>query len=174
MRTDATAVGGWNRVKSHANQLRIRMPDENAKTVLIVEDNAIMADVLRRALEHGGFRVQITNNGLQALAACEALDFDAAVTDYQMPTMDGLEFVLRLRNSQRNSKIPLIFVSGKGLELDTEMLKRNYDVSHVMFKPFSPRELIESLRKCLSQSSVASPLPENAQGQPSMSSSLSR
>ncbi len=122
------------------------MSDQPAKRILIVEDNAIMADVLRRALEHGGFQAHITNNGVQALEACKAQAFDAAVTDYQMPEMDGLEFVLRLRNGNQNRNIPLIFVSGKGLELDTELLKRSYDVAEVLFKPFSPRELIDCLR----------------------------
>ncbi|MEQ9406114.1 MAG: response regulator [Fuerstiella sp.] len=118
--------------------------------VLIVEDNAIMADVLRRALEHGRFSVQIAATGLHAIEACAATDFDAVVTDYQMPRMNGLEFVRSLRSGVRNRSVPVIFVSGKGLELDTEMLRREFDVRKVMFKPFSPRELIDSLRSCIS------------------------
>lgn len=140
------------------------MPEPANATVLIVEDNAIMADVLRRALEHGRFEVQIATTGRRALEYCAAADVDAIVTDYQMPEMNGLEFVQALRNSGRNQAVPVIFVSGKGLELDTEMLRRDLDVAKVMFKPFSPRELIESLNECLLQAAEPAPVRPAAGG----------
>lgn len=131
------------------------MPNPQPPSVLIAEDNRIMADVLRRALEHGGFRGQIARTGVEAVEACSMSDFDAIVTDYQMPGLNGIEFVKRLRSSDRNRTAPVIFVSGKGLELDTEMLRQEYDVRKVMFKPFSPRELIGCLHNCLLHSRIS-------------------
>lgn len=125
------------------------MSDAQNVTILVVEDNNVMADILRRALQHAGYSVVIAANGVQALDACAATDFAAIVTDYQMPQMNGLDFVRALRNGDRNHGIPVIFVSGKGLELDSEMLRREFAVSNVMFKPFSPRELISNLNQCI-------------------------
>lgn len=131
------------------------MTESHPLKVLIAEDNAIMADVLRRALQRGGYDVQIARNGLQAAEICRTCDFDAVVTDYQMPEMDGIEFVKALRNGDRNSNTPVIFVSGKGLELDSEMLHREFDVLTVVFKPFSPQELIGHLQDCLQHRTVS-------------------
>ncbi len=131
------------------------MTESRRSKVLIAEDNPVMADVLRRALQHAGFDVQIANTGLKAVEACITYDFDAVVTDYHMPEMNGIEFVEALRNGDRNSTTPVIFVSGKGLELDSEMLRREFGVRAVMFKPFSPQELIRSLRNCLPHGTVS-------------------
>lgn len=133
------------------------MSEINRPKLLIAEDNAIMANVLRRILELGGFNVQIENDGLQALGACGVNDFDAIVTDYQMPHMDGFEFIKALRCGDRNQSVPVIFVSGKGLELDPEALLRDWGVRKVMFKPFSPRELMSCLHDCLNEQSESLP-----------------
>ena len=133
------------------------MTESCVSKVLIAEDNPIMGDVLRRALQYAQFDVQVANTGLKAAEACVKYDFDAVVTDYQMPEMNGIEFVRGLRNGDRNRTTPVIFVSGKALELDFEMLRREFDVRAVHFKPFSPQELIWSLRNCLRRSTVSAP-----------------
>lgn len=125
------------------------MTDTRRPSILIVEDNIIMADVLRRAVTRSGFQVQIANNGVEALKACLAADFDAIVTDFQMPELNGLQMVEALRKRDRNSSTPIIFVSGKGLELDCERICDEFGIEKVLFKPFSPRDLIGCLQKCL-------------------------
>jgi signal transduction histidine kinase/CheY-like chemotaxis protein len=61
--------------------------------VLLAEDNATNRLVLRRLLERSGHRVQVAQDGLEALAQLEAESFDLLLTDIQMPRMDGLELL---------------------------------------------------------------------------------
>ena len=125
------------------------MDELHRPLVLMVEDNIVMADIVRRALQHGGLDVEIRHNAHLALEACRQHDFDAVVTDFQMPGLNGLEFVQALRTSDRNRNIPVVFVSGKGMELDTQRMQMEYGVAKVLFKPFSPQELIFHLRSCM-------------------------
>ena len=119
------------------------MSTEHGKCVLIVEDTLIMADVLKRSLSRAGLNPTVARNGVEACALVEKQKFDAVVTDFQMPRMNGDEFVRKLRLTALNYDVPVIFVSAKGLEIDTEQMRMELGIRDFLFKPFSPSELIK-------------------------------
>lgn len=127
------------------------MSTESCNRVLIVEDTAIMADVLKRNLSRAGLNPTVARNGVEATDLVQLEKFDAIVTDFQMPLMNGDQFVRNLRMTPLNCDVPVIFVSGKGLEVDTEQLRIDLGIRAFLFKPFSPSELISVVLECLKQ-----------------------
>ncbi|HET6880040.1 MAG TPA: response regulator, partial [Pirellulales bacterium] len=67
---------------------------------------------------------------------------DLLVTDYQMPKLNGLELIERLRQRPETSRLPVIVLSAKGFELSSQDLTARWGVLAVLDKPFSPKELL--------------------------------
>ena len=120
-----------------------------AKRVLVVEDNQVMADVIRFNLERAGFSVSVASDGHEALQFIQTQRFDFVITDYQMPQMSGDEFCRRLRQHQWHAEVPVLMCSAKGLELDMQSLQEELRIDKILFKPFSPRELVDFVRATL-------------------------
>ena len=118
-------------------------------TVLLVEDEAMVRAVAKRALERKGYEVLTANNGEEALEVIEGLDepVDLLISDVVMPSMDGPTLVRHARALYPDLKI--IFISGYA----EEQLRRSIDVPDVSFlpKPFSVQELAEAVREVISR-----------------------
>lgn len=122
--------------------------------VLIAEDNRAMADVIRFNLTRAGFDVTVARNGREGWDEVQSGAYDLVISDYQMPEMNGEEFCREMRNDSRFKDLPVILLSAKGLELDPEALKNELGIFDVVFKPFSPRELIQIIQRRLEQATT--------------------
>ena len=91
---------------------------DSSMRVLVVDDNADAADMLKGALQTLGFVVDVAHDGPSALERCSKFAPDIAVLDIGLPVMDGYELARRLRNTCPG--IRLIAVTGYGLESDRE------------------------------------------------------
>ncbi len=111
--------------------------------LLIAEDNVVMAQVLNFNLSRSGHQVVVAENGAVALQAAQRESFDLVISDYQMPVMNGLEFCSRLRELVAYQDVPLVLCSAKGHEIDEARLREQLGIAAVVFKPFSPREIIQ-------------------------------
>ena len=129
------------------------MPDK-MKDILIVDDNRIMADVVRFNLERSGYTVTVAENGRVAADLVQIKQFDFIITDYQMPEMNGEVFCRFLRQNARHANVPVLMCSAKGLELDTKRLKDELGISEILFKPFSLRQIVEIVRTALEKDAV--------------------
>ena len=125
------------------------MQPEPANRILIADDNRAMAHVVQFNLERAGYDVTVARTGLEAWELVQARHFDLVVTDYQMPDMNGEELCRRMRQEERFASIPLILLSAKGLELDSRRLSEELGFAAIMFKPFSPRALVETVASAL-------------------------
>lgn len=90
--------------------LEERLADERP-TVLIVEDESSIADLIRDVLEPAGYRAVIARNGRTALALARGERPAVALTDLMMPEVDGAEFVRHMRASAATSGIPVVMMS---------------------------------------------------------------
>jgi CheY-like chemotaxis protein len=81
------------------------------QTVLVVDDDPQICDMLKRTLETGGYRVVCAANGWEALIACDAHAIDAVLLDILMPGMDGVTFLKILRATARTRLIPVLVTS---------------------------------------------------------------
>lgn len=121
------------------------------RRVLVVEDNRLLAEVLRFNLERAGLKVDVIDDGQAAIEYLREHVVDLLITDYQMPGANGEEICRVLRNGEVASRMPIIVCSAKGLELDVDYLMQKYQVAAIIFKPFSAQELIETVIRLLSE-----------------------
>jgi CheY-like chemotaxis protein len=127
------------------------MPQEQ-KRILAVDDNRVILNVVRFTLERAGFAVTVARDGRAAWDILQTEDFDLIVTDYQMPEMTGEMLCQRMREVERLKSIPVILLSGKGLELDLARLQEDLGVSEVIFKPMSTKALVAAAQATLMES----------------------
>ena len=126
------------------------MPLEtDIKKILVAEDHAALATVVKFNLEHAGFDVTIARNGREAWEKLQHEHFDLLVTDQQMPEMSGCQLCQKMRDDGRFTEIPIIMLTAKGLELEFSELHEQFGVKQMLAKPFSPRELVFTVRNCL-------------------------
>lgn len=81
----------------------------SARTCLIVDDSRIIRKVARRIVEGLGFEVDEAADGAEALAACSAAMPEVVLVDWNMPVMDGMTFVRRLRDQPRGTEPKVLF-----------------------------------------------------------------
>ena len=106
-------------------------------SVLVVDDDITVADVVRRYLERAGHHVTLVENVEQALRHVADTPPDLVVLDVMLPGIDGLEVCRRLR---RDSAIPVIMLTSLGEE-ENRIAGLQLGADDYVTKPFSPREL---------------------------------
>jgi len=125
-------------------------------TILIVEDEPDIAELVRYHLEKAGLPARIVADGKQALELIARAQPDLIVLDLMLPGMDGLEVCRRLRASQSTRTIPVIMLTARAEEVD-RVLGLEMGADDYVPKPFSPRELVARVKAVLRR---AAPLPE--------------
>ncbi|MHC4399570.1 MAG: response regulator [Planctomycetota bacterium] len=124
------------------------------KRILVAEDNTAMLGVIRYVFQKAGFDVTPAKCGESAWSFLSENDFDLVVSDFQMPGMTGGQLCERMRNDPRHAETPVILLTAKGLELDRSYYYDVLSVSAIMSKPFSPRELTQTVHNCLAAAAV--------------------
>jgi DNA-binding response OmpR family regulator len=120
------------------------VPDSNAKTVLLIDDNAVQLAARKGVLESAGFRVLTSTDPLHALDTLRSpgagIRVDGVITDHIMPHVSGAVFVAKLRET--DPQVPVMVVSGLADAED------EYEGLNVIFrqKPLLPAEMIAALR----------------------------
>jgi PAS domain S-box-containing protein len=113
---------------------------DNARRVLIADDNRDGAEIMAMLLAHSGYEVQLAHNGPDALAAAAQQQPHFAVLDIGMPGMSGYEVAQRIRTQPWGAKMTLIAVTGWGQEDDKRKAKEaGFD--HHLTKPIDPNAL---------------------------------
>ena len=120
--------------------------------ILVVEDEAAIADVLRLYLSRDGFRVAVETTGPAALEAARRLRPAAIVLDVGLPGMDGTEVCRRLRAD--GDWTPILFCTARDDEID-RILGLEMGGDDYITKPFSPREVVARVRVALRHSQPA-------------------
>jgi DNA-binding response OmpR family regulator len=111
-----------------------------ARSVLIVDDEPTIAEVVGRYLERAGYRTRIAGDGDAALAAAAAERPDLVVLDVMLPGLDGLRVMSRLRD-QDAAPIGVILLTARGEESD-RVVGLRLGADDYVVKPFSPAELV--------------------------------
>ena len=114
-------------------------------TILLVDDDPHIREVLRFALDKAGYTLNEAADGKQALECFHQKRPDLVVLDIKMPEMDGTEVCRELR---RESNVPIIFLSSKDEEID-RILGLELGGDDYVTKPFSPREVVARVRAVL-------------------------
>lgn len=127
------------------------MSDEKAPKVLVVDDEIHIVQVVAIKLRNNGFDVITCENGAQALQLATNEKPDIIVADFQMPVMTGLELVQNLRSNPDTADIPVVMLTARGFAIQDRQ-NEDLKISACVSKPFSPRELLQSIEEVLKKS----------------------
>jgi len=123
------------------------------KKALVVDDEFHIVQVVAIKLRNNGFAVVTADNGADAYRlACEEKP-DVIITDYQMPQMSGLELIEKLRQNDATREIPILMLTARGFDVEEEQ-RRALKIAACLSKPFSPREVLQSIENVLHQDST--------------------
>jgi DNA-binding response OmpR family regulator len=111
--------------------------------LLVAEDDARLCDVLARGLRGAGYSVDVASRGDEALALLLLNTFDAAVVDWRMPAMDGVEVVTALR--ARGLSVPVLMLTARDTPSD-RIRGLDAGCDDYLVKPFDFQELLARLR----------------------------
>lgn len=133
--------------------------ESRSNTILVVDDEHTIRDVVRRYLEYDGFVVHEAADGQTALETINRHAPDLIVLDLMLPGIDGLAITRRLRQGYEH--IPIIMLTALG-ETSDRILGLDLGADDYVTKPFSPQELVSRVRAVLRRTGEAPPLPHPA------------
>jgi two-component system response regulator MprA len=137
-------AGGVGEVKIGFSTGSVPMLDSiTPKSILVVDDEPMVADTLRLLLRMDNHRVEVASDGGTALARYERGKYDLIITDLVMPGMDGLGLAGLIKARVPEQRILLATGHLEGVS-NNEKVRQNID--GLLGKPFSPEELREALR----------------------------
>lgn len=116
--------------------------------ILIVEDEAEIAQLIQLYLEKEGFSCRTCRDGLTALQLFQEQQPDLMILDLMIPGMDGLEVCARIRQKPGAKDPYILMLTAKGEEID-RIIGLSTGADDYMVKPFSPRELVARVRALL-------------------------
>lgn len=118
--------------------------------ILIADDDPDILELVNYKLLQSGYDVTTVTNGADAITRAKETLPDLIILDVMMPFYSGIEVTVELRQTPEFSSIPIILLTAKSMELDTE---RGFaaGANDYMTKPFSPRELVTRVQAALSR-----------------------
>ncbi|HEX4979603.1 MAG TPA: response regulator transcription factor [Acidimicrobiales bacterium] len=122
-----------------------------AATVLLVEDEADVREMVALTLEAGGYAVVEVSDGMQAFDRLDAVSPDLVVLDLMLPVVSGLEVLQAIR---QHSNVPVLVLTALGSE-ENRVRGLQLGADDYVTKPFSPRELVARVQALLRRSSSA-------------------
>ena len=132
-----------------------------APRVLVVEDEADVAEMIRYNLGKEGYEVRLAGNGTEALRQVKDARPDVVLLDIMVPHLNGWEICRRLKQDRDTAPIAVIMVTGRAEEGD-KVLGFEMGADDYVTKPFSPRELLARVRAVCRRART----PEDTGGQP--------
>lgn len=123
--------------------------------ILIVEDEAEIAQLIQLTLEKEGFSCRVSRDGVTALRMFTELPPDLIILDLMIPGLDGLEVCARIRQKPGAKDPYIMMLTAKSEEID-RVIGLSTGADDYMAKPFSPRELVARVRALLRRSMRAS------------------
>jgi two-component system, OmpR family, alkaline phosphatase synthesis response regulator PhoP len=123
------------------------------KTILVVDDEEDILELVRFHLAREGYTVLSAETGEQAWRIAREQHVDLALVDLMLPGIDGLELTRRFKNDSKTSSIPVVMLTAKGEEVDI-VTGLELGADDYVTKPFSPRVLLARLRAVFRRRSV--------------------
>ena len=120
-------------------------------TLLVVDDESRIRDLIRKYAVFEGYEVEEAADGMAAVAMCRTHQYDLIIMDVMMPELDGFSACREIR---KTSQVPVIMLSARGEEYD-RIHGFELGVDDYVVKPFSPRELMMRVGAILKRSGTA-------------------
>ena len=125
-------------------------------TVLIIDDDAELCELVGEFLEGEGFEVESVHDGVTGVERCAQSEPELVILDVMLPGLGGFEVLKRLRE---RSRVPVIMLTARGEEVD-RIIGLEMGADDYLPKPFNPRELAARIRAILRRTSAAAATDE--------------
>ncbi len=122
-------------------------------SILVIEDDREIRDLLVHYLRKEGFRPSVAPDGESGLARARADKPDLILLDILLPEMDGLELLRRIRADREIAATPVVMLTAKGDETD-RVVGLELGADDYIAKPFSPREVVARIRAVIRRSRI--------------------
>jgi CheY-like chemotaxis protein len=122
-----------------------------AKSILVIDDEELVAVSLKRLLKKEGYNVAVAGNGKEAIDEVKESDFDLIISDVRMPEMDGIEIIKQIRSCLEKSNkkpVPEILITGYA-DSDKYEEALGLKVTEYLYKPFDNAELLRVVKKTI-------------------------
>ena len=119
-----------------------------AHTILVVDDETHIVQVLSFKLRNAGYEVLTAEDGEEGLEVARNKLPDLIITDFQMPYMTGMELCTALHEDETTACIPVLMLTARGYALNDSDLNIN-NIKGVLSKPFSPRAIVLQVSELL-------------------------
>lgn len=121
-----------------------------AKSILIVDDSAVIRNSLCFLLENEGFEVQTAANGVEGLEKAQARHFDTIIADINMPKMHGYELIAAIRQQASYKDVPIIIITTEEEATDK---RKGFEAGANLFliKPTEPKKMVKYVKMFLNQ-----------------------
>jgi DNA-binding response OmpR family regulator len=126
------------------------MTDQNPMTVIYIEDDLEMIDLVVMILERRGFVVKGAHGGRQGLDMVFAEPPDLILLDLMMPDIEGWEVFQQIKANESTSNIPVIVITARAQPIDRVLGIHVAKVEEYICKPFRPQELLDSIDRVMS------------------------
>jgi two-component system response regulator VicR len=124
---------------------------DNPRKVVYIEDEEDMIDLVSLILGRKGFEVVGAIGGREGLHVVRQQSPDLVLLDLMMPDMDGWEVYQQMKADDATRNIPVIVITAKAQSIDKVLGLHIAKVDDYISKPFSPKELVDSIEKVISQ-----------------------
>jgi two-component system chemotaxis response regulator CheY len=121
-----------------------------AKCILIVDDSETVRQVLQLALGNAGYQVVEAEDGFDALTKLSGAQVDMLITDLNMPNMDGLELIKKVREEGTHRFTPIVMLTTESSE-EKKKAGREAGASGWIVKPFKPEQLLKVVKMVLGE-----------------------
>lgn len=121
-----------------------------AKTILIVDDSAVIRNSLCFLLENEGYEVQTAADGVDGLEKAQTQHFDTIIADINMPKMPGYEMISKIRAHEQYADVPIIIIT---TEEEAHDKRKGFEAGANLFliKPTEPQKMVKYVKMFLNQ-----------------------
>ncbi len=119
------------------------------RTIMVVDDNADLVEIVRLTLESKGFNMRCAYNGQELFVGLEELKPDLIILDVMMPQMDGLKVLTRLKGDPGTASIPVILLTAK-VQYQDVIKGYKMGADYYLTKPFTSTQLMTGINLFLS------------------------
>ena len=128
--------------------------DDRQRIVVCIEDEPAMIDLVKLILKNRGFEVQGALGGKEGLELIREVKPDLVLLDLMMPDINGWDVYQQMKADEAMQEIPVIVVTAKAQNIDKVLGLHIAKVQDYITKPFSPADLLKSVRRVLGEEAV--------------------
>jgi two-component system, OmpR family, copper resistance phosphate regulon response regulator CusR len=130
----------------------------NGKKILLVEDEAFIADLYARQLTLAGFETKVANDGLTGLKYLETETFDLLLLDIMLPGINGLELLKQFRPKFPNSQMPVLMLTNLGQDA---VIKEGFELGaqgYLIKASYTPDQVVNEVKNALQGKQAGTPI----------------